>query len=88
MYTQPKYNLIWRRDFEAECAPYCEREQIKIIPYSPLEGGLLTGKYQPGGALPANSRHTLNGRAEEKLTPPVIRTLKKLAEIASAREPR
>lgn len=84
-YTQPKYNLIWRRDFEAECAPYCEREHISVIPYSPLEGGLLTGKYKPGLSLPENSRHTINGRAQEKMTPQVVRTLTALETVSKSR---
>ncbi len=83
--TQPKYNLIWRRDFEAEVGPFCLSNQIAVVPYSPLEGGLLSGKYKPGGEGPANSRHTLNGRAQMKLTPQVVRTLTKLEEISASR---
>jgi 1-deoxyxylulose-5-phosphate synthase len=83
--TQPKYNLIGRRDYEAEVGPMCLREGIGCVPYSPLEGGLLSGKYKPGQALPADSRHTANGRAAEKMTPQVVRTLVKLSEIATAR---
>ncbi|MBI5060531.1 aldo/keto reductase [candidate division KSB1 bacterium] len=83
--TQPKYNLIWRRDYEAEVGPFCLREGIGCLPYSPLEGGLLSGKYKPGQELPANARHTLNGRAQDKLTPQVARTLTKLAELAGSR---
>jgi aryl-alcohol dehydrogenase-like predicted oxidoreductase len=84
-FTQPKYNLICRRDFEGEYAPYCAREKIGVIPYSPLEGGLLTGKYKPGATLPENSRHTINGRAQEKMTPRVVRTLAALEEISRQR---
>lgn len=83
--TQPKYNLICRRDVERELAPYCLDADIGVIPYSPLEGGLLSGKYRPGEPGPENSRHTLNGRAQEKLTPQVIRTLEALATISAQR---
>ncbi|HNR33437.1 MAG TPA: aldo/keto reductase, partial [Candidatus Hydrogenedentes bacterium] len=42
---QPLYNLI-DREVEARELPYCLREQIGVIPYSPLHRGLLTGKYE------------------------------------------
>jgi aryl-alcohol dehydrogenase-like predicted oxidoreductase len=83
--TQPKYNLICRRDVEKELAPYCTDAEVGVIPYSPLEGGLLSGKYRPNQEDPANSRHTINGRAQEKLTPQVVRTLESLAHVSSQR---
>ncbi|MCB9357413.1 MAG: aldo/keto reductase [Calditrichaeota bacterium] len=83
--TQPKYNLICRRDVEKELAPFCLADEVGVIPYSPLEGGLLTGKYRPNEDGPAEARHTVNGRAQEKLTPQVIRTLETLAHIATQR---
>jgi voltage-dependent potassium channel beta subunit len=52
---QPHYNII-RREFEKEVMPLCEREGIGIINFSPLEQGILTGKYKPGEALPQGSR--------------------------------
>jgi aryl-alcohol dehydrogenase-like predicted oxidoreductase len=39
---QPPYSLI-RRDAEAEVLPYCEREGIGVIAYSPMASGLLSG---------------------------------------------
>ncbi|MBN1563772.1 MAG: aldo/keto reductase, partial [Anaerolineae bacterium] len=41
---QPMYNLV-KRQVEVEILPLAEAEQIGVIPYSPLGGGLLTGKY-------------------------------------------
>jgi aryl-alcohol dehydrogenase-like predicted oxidoreductase len=41
---QPKYNLV-KRQAEVEILPLAESEQLGVIPYSPLGGGLLTGKY-------------------------------------------
>ena len=53
------------RRFEDELAQVCRQEQVSLIPYSPLAGGVLTGKYQ-GGATPAGARFsnyiTLGGR--------------------------
>jgi aryl-alcohol dehydrogenase-like predicted oxidoreductase len=41
---QPMYNLV-KRQAEVEILPLAEAEHIGVIPYSPLGGGLLTGKY-------------------------------------------
>ena len=41
---QPMYNLV-KRQAEVEILPMAAAEQIGVIPYSPLGGGLLTGKY-------------------------------------------
>ncbi len=43
---QPMYNLV-KRQAEVEIFPLATAEQIGVIPYSPLGGGLLTGKYAP-----------------------------------------
>ena len=43
---QPMYNLV-KRQAEVEILPMAAHEQIGVIPYSPLGGGLLTGKYAP-----------------------------------------
>ncbi len=83
--TQPKYNLICRHVFERDLESYCREEMIAVIPYSPLEGGLLTGKYRRGTAGPAGARHTINERAPEKLTPQVVRVLDALSNIANNR---
>jgi aryl-alcohol dehydrogenase-like predicted oxidoreductase len=42
---QPQYNLL-ARDIEWELIPVCENEHIGVLPWSPLAGGWLTGKYQ------------------------------------------
>lgn len=43
---QPMYNLV-KRQAEVEILPLASSEQIGVISYSPLGGGLLTGKYSP-----------------------------------------
>lgn len=45
---QPHYNLIGREEFESEIAEICAKYRIGVIPYSPLAGGFLTGKYRRG----------------------------------------
>ena len=44
---QPMYNLV-KRQAEVEILPMAQSEQIGVISYSPLAGGLLTGKYRDG----------------------------------------
>lgn len=56
---QPKYNMF-RRDIEEALLPYCQREGLGFVVYSPLEQGLLTGKYLKKGKLPAGSRFAKN----------------------------
>ena len=51
---QNNFSLNNRR-FEDELAQACRREQVSLIPYSPLAGGVLSGKYNDG-ALPAGAR--------------------------------
>jgi aryl-alcohol dehydrogenase-like predicted oxidoreductase len=45
---QPMYSLV-KRQAEVEMLPMCRSEGIAVVPYSPLGGGLLTGKYSSGG---------------------------------------
>ena len=42
---QPQYNLL-ARDIEWEVIPVCRNEGIGVLPWSPLAGGWLTGKYE------------------------------------------
>lgn len=53
--NQPLYNLL-NRSIEKEVLPLCRREGIGIINFSPLDQGILTGKYKPGTPLPEGSR--------------------------------
>lgn len=52
---QPMYNLV-KRQAESEILPLALSEGLAVMPYSPLGGGLLTGKYA-GGAKPEAARH-------------------------------
>ena len=52
---QPHYNLL-DRTVEREHFPLCLDQGVGVINYSPLAGGILTGKYRPGEAPPAGSR--------------------------------
>ncbi|MCB1228147.1 MAG: aldo/keto reductase [Verrucomicrobiales bacterium] len=54
--VQNNFSLINRR-CESELAQVCRQEGVSLLPYSPLGGGVLTGKYNDG-ALPAGARFT------------------------------
>jgi aryl-alcohol dehydrogenase-like predicted oxidoreductase len=45
---QPHYSLVHRAEFERELADVCREYGVGVIPYSPLAGGFLTGKYRRG----------------------------------------
>ena len=52
---QPHYHMF-ERGIEQELIPYCNAYGVGILPYFPLAGGFLTGKYKQGEAAPAGSR--------------------------------
>lgn len=54
---QNNFSLLNRR-FEDELAEVCRREAVSLLPYSPIAGGVLSGKYQ-GGAFPEGARFSL-----------------------------
>jgi aryl-alcohol dehydrogenase-like predicted oxidoreductase len=53
---QPKYNLVFRDEYERELEPLCLAEGIGVIPYSSLGSGFLSGKYRRGAELPKTAR--------------------------------
>jgi len=55
---RPPYNLLDRR-IERELLPFCRTYGIAVIPWSPLAGGLLAGKYSTSNPRPADSRFTI-----------------------------
>ncbi len=52
---QPQYSLLVR-DIEREHVPLCDKFGLGILPWSPLAGGFLSGKYRRGEAAPPGSR--------------------------------
>lgn len=84
---QPQYNLLVR-DIEFELVPVCENEHIGILPWSPLAGGWLTGKYQrdalPTGATrlgenPQRGMEAYEGRNRQERTWQVIDAVRSVA---------
>ena len=56
---QPQYHMFHRERFEVEYAPLYERYGMGTTIWSPLAGGLITGKYDDG--MPSDTRATLEG---------------------------
>lgn len=57
---QPQYNIL-TRDIELEILPTCRRFGLGVIPWGPLGGGMLTGKYKPGEEPAAGTRFATTG---------------------------
>jgi 1-deoxyxylulose-5-phosphate synthase len=56
--VQPRYNLLFRQ-IEREMLPFCGEEGVGVIPYNPIAGGLLSGKYARSAPPPEGTRFTL-----------------------------
>src|SRR5207245_9149501 len=80
--NQVRYNRL-QRAIEAEVLPYCKREGIAILAWSPIGKGILSGKYHDG------KRPKDRLRAEEDLfkpanlraTVPLIRALRRIGRV-------
>ncbi|MBI3300499.1 MAG: aldo/keto reductase [Deltaproteobacteria bacterium] len=61
--VQPRYNLLFR-EIENELLPLCRHHGVGVIPYNPLAGGFLTGKYKPNLEPTPDVRFGLTGRTQ------------------------
>lgn len=81
---QTHYNMF-ERDAERELLPYCAWSNVGILPYFPLAGGLLTGKYTRGEPPPAGSRGEFSPYVKNRLTDANFDKLDKLRAFADSR---
>ncbi len=81
---QPHYSLVNRAEFERELAPVCQTFGIGVIPYSPLAGGFLTGKYRQDNPLPESAR--ASGVQQRYFNEKNWELLDKMEQIALRRE--
>ncbi len=80
---QPMYNLV-KRQAEAEILPLAEAEEIAVISYSPVGGGLLSGKYRPQSG-PETGRIVDNQMYAKRYAEPwMVETAAAFAERADA----
>ena len=64
---QSEYNML-ARDVEREVLPYCQAHNVGFVPYYPLAGGFLTGKYEMGKPPPRGSRGESSRNVQELMT--------------------
>jgi aryl-alcohol dehydrogenase-like predicted oxidoreductase len=64
---QPEYNAVDRHE-EANLLPVCAGEGVGVVPWSPLAGGFLTGKYDRGADVPEGSRADTDDYTENRFT--------------------
>jgi aryl-alcohol dehydrogenase-like predicted oxidoreductase len=82
---QNSFSLLDRGD-EEDVLPFCTEHGIAYVPFGPLSGGWLTGKYRRGEPYPAGSRMTLRPGPYERLVDDrVFDGLDRLREEADAR---
>jgi aryl-alcohol dehydrogenase-like predicted oxidoreductase len=80
---QPPYNLLDRR-IERELVPAAQTYGVGLIPWSPLAGGLLTGKYQRGQEMPEGARFaSANYQGARRLTERVYDVVEALQPLAA-----
>jgi aryl-alcohol dehydrogenase-like predicted oxidoreductase len=83
--VQPHYHIL-EREIEKELTPACKYFGIGILPYFPLAGGFLTGKYQEGQPAPEGSRGESSQYVQRYMTPKNYAVLNRLAEFAQERQ--
>jgi aryl-alcohol dehydrogenase-like predicted oxidoreductase len=73
------------RDVEREVVPYCRAHRVGFVPYYPLAGGFLTGKYRRGAAPPAGSRGETHPYVQQHMTDTSYNLLEALTAWAAVR---
>ena len=84
--SQPLYNLA-NRQVEAEHLTACYHYGVGVVPYSPLARGVLTAKYTPGEAPPADTRAGRSDKriAETEWRPQTLELAQEIKRHATAR---
>jgi len=82
---QAQYHML-ERDVEREILPYCAGHGVGFVPYFPLAGGFLTGKYRRGEPAPAGSRGESSDYVKGYMTPANYDKIEKLDAWAQERE--
>jgi aryl-alcohol dehydrogenase-like predicted oxidoreductase len=80
---QPPYNLLDRR-IERELIPVAQTFGLGLISWSPLAGGLLSGRFRRGGAIPEDARYATRGPDRPKrLVEEIFDVIEPLNQLAS-----
>jgi aryl-alcohol dehydrogenase-like predicted oxidoreductase len=78
------YHML-ERSVEREMLPYCRARKVGFVPYFPLAGGFLTGKYQRGRPAPAGSRGESGNYVPQYMTDANYDRVERLSAWAQAR---
>ncbi|MDH5403491.1 MAG: aldo/keto reductase [Candidatus Heimdallarchaeota archaeon] len=81
---QPYYSIARRHRFEPDLQEVCLQHNIAVIPYSPLSGGFLTGKYRRDQELPESDR--ANGVKTRFFNDRGFSILERVEELAKEKE--
>jgi aryl-alcohol dehydrogenase-like predicted oxidoreductase len=81
---QSQYNML-ERGVEDEVLPYCKAFNVGFVPYFPLAGGFLTGKYQRGKSAPPGSRGESSESVRRYMKPAYYDKIEKLSDWAQKR---
>ncbi|MCA9939425.1 MAG: aldo/keto reductase [Anaerolineales bacterium] len=81
---QPHYHML-ERELEKEMIPYCNAYGVGILPYFPLAGGFLTGKYKRDEPAPAGSRGEGSAYVQGYMTDANYTAVEKLTAWAESR---
>jgi aryl-alcohol dehydrogenase-like predicted oxidoreductase len=82
--SQPQYSMLWRKPEEG-VFDVCRRNGISQIVFAPLAQGVLSGKYEPGAAVPADSRAAsseMGGLIGDVLRTVILEAVQRLRPIA------
>jgi aryl-alcohol dehydrogenase-like predicted oxidoreductase len=82
-HVQNEFNLLQQRDL-AEVIPLCRGEGLAYVAFSPLAGGLLSGKYRAGQAAPSGRLNDAPQFFENLLTPETFSAIEDLRHRAQA----
>jgi aryl-alcohol dehydrogenase-like predicted oxidoreductase len=81
---QSHYHML-ERTVEREALPFCHDQGVGFIPYFPLAGGFLTGKYERGKPAPSGSRGESSSYVQEYMTDANYTIVERLSVWASER---
>lgn len=81
---QSHYHML-EREAEREALPYCRAHGVGFVPYFPLAGGFLTGKYVRGRKPPPGSRGESHAYVQQYMTDDNYQVVERLQSWAEAR---
>lgn len=79
---QSHFHML-EREVEKEMLPYCQDQGVGMIPYFPLAGGFLTGKYKRGEPAPAGSRGESSAYVQKYMTDANYTKIERLSDWAA-----